>query len=150
MIFAILGVENLPSTQKLSGGVVTVETRIRPAFIMLGILLVGILFTSCSSPSNMPVAAVEALKKQWESVPGYQGSNIEILRAWHGDPPSEVPDSFEVWCVEAQPSSNLESLVIPLPTIWIVVRENQDTEWTSAMLMTMSAIWPYQACGAEP
>lgn len=98
----------------------------------------------------MPVAAVEALKMQWESVPGYQGSNIEILRAWQGNPPSEAPDSFDVWCVEAQPSSNLESSVIPQPTIWIVVRENQDAEWTSAMLMTMSAIWPYQACGAEP
>ena len=126
------------------------KTPTRPAFFILGILLIGFLFTSCYSPPNMPDAAVDALNKQWESVPGYQGSNIEILRAWHGDPPSEVPDSFEVWCVEAQPSSNLESSGISQPTIWIVVREDQDAEWTSAMLMTMSAIWPYQACGTEP
>jgi len=122
----------------------------RTAFFLLGILLVGLLFTSCSSPPNMPLAAVEALKKQWESLPGYQGSNIEILRAWQGKPPTEVPDSMEVWCVETQPPSNLESSEITLPIIWIVVRDGQDAEWTSAMLMTLSAIWPYQACGAEP
>jgi hypothetical protein len=144
-----LNVENLLSQQYL-GVVINMETSTRPAFFFLGILLLGLLFTSCSSSPNMPFDAVEALKKQWESVPGYQGSNIEILRAWQGNPPSEVPDSFEVWCVEAQPSDKPGLSGKPQPTIWIVVRENQDAEWTSAMLMTMSAIWPYQACGAEP
>lgn len=129
---------------------VIVKIPTRSAFIMLSILLEGLLFTSCSSPPNMPVAVIEALKEQWESVPGYQGSIIEILRAWQGKPPSEMPDTYEVWCVEAQPSESLGLSGNPQPTIWIVVRENQDAEWTSAMLMTMSAIWPYQACGAEP
>ena len=122
----------------------------RPTLLLPSLLATIFLLASCIAPADMPAAALEALNQQWESLPGYQGSSLNILRAWQGEPPAEVPASMEVWCVEAQPASSLNPEEQLAPFIWIVVRESQDAEWTSAMLMTMSAMWPYQACGAEP
>ena len=122
----------------------------RPALFLPSLLVTIFLLASCTAPPDMPAAALDALNKQWESLPGYQGSSLDILRAWQGEPPAEVPASMEVWCVEARPASSLNPEEQPVPFIWIVMRESQDAEWTSAMLMTMSAMWPYQACGAEP
>ena len=122
----------------------------RPTLLLPSLLATVFLLASCTAPAEMPVAALEALNQQWESLPGYQGSSLEILRAWQGELPSEAPASMEVWCVEAQPASNLDLEEKPAPIIWILIRERQDAEWTAAMLMTMSAIWPYQACGTEP
>jgi hypothetical protein len=33
--------------------------------------------------------------------------------------------------------------------IWIVTREDEQSEWKAAMLATMSASWPYEACGGS-
>ena len=122
----------------------------RPTLLLPSLLAAILLLASCTAPPEMPGAALEALNQQWESLPGYQGSSLDILRAWQGEPPAEAPASMEIWCVEAQPASSLNLEKKPAPFIWILMRESQDAEWTSAMLMTMSAMWPYQACGAEP
>jgi hypothetical protein len=122
----------------------------RPTLLLPSLLATVFLLASCTAPAEMPVAALEALNQQWESLPGYQGSGLDILRAWQGEPPAEAPASMEIWCVEAQPASSLNPEEQPAPFIWIVVRESQDAEWTAAMLVTMSAMWPYQACGTVP
>lgn len=122
----------------------------RPTLLLPSLLATIFLLASCTAPPEMPVAALEALNQQWESLPGYQGLSLDILRAWQGEPPAEAPASMEIWCVEAQPASSLDLEEKPAPFIWILIRESQDAEWTAAMLMTMSAMWPYQACGTEP
>jgi hypothetical protein len=122
----------------------------RPVLFLSAMLAAILFLVACTTPPTMPETALEALNQQWESLPGYQGSSLEILRAWQGELPAEVPASMEIWCVEAQPASSLNPEEQPAPFIWILIRESQDAEWTAAMLMTMSAMWPYQACGTEP
>ncbi len=56
---------------------------------------------------------------------------------------------MEIWCVEVQFSGGLTEAAQSDSTIWIVTRESQDAIWNAAWLMTMSSLWPYEACGGR-
>jgi hypothetical protein len=94
---------------------------------------------------------MDALKAHWQALPGSADSDLHILRAWPGEfpPNSLTPGSppKELWCVEVHFSGDLAEAARYDSTIWIVTRESQEASWTAAWLMTMSSIWPYEACG---
>jgi hypothetical protein len=56
----------------------------------------------------------------------------------------------EVWCVEVDQTLIVEEGEDPIRTVLIVVRQDPRSEWQAAMLMTLSAWWPYEACGVTP
>jgi ribosomal protein L15E len=49
---------------------------------------------------------------------------------------------MEIWCVEVKHLAVSNDARI----IWIVVRQNKESEWKAVMLAAMSATWPYEAC----
>ncbi|HSF79895.1 MAG TPA: hypothetical protein VLA49_01595 [Anaerolineales bacterium] len=97
---------------------------------------------------------MDALMERWQSLPGSHSLELKVLRAWQGRQPADAlsPGSqpIEIWCVEVQLTGEQNQTGQSESTIWIVTRENQDASWIAAWLMTMSSIWPYQACGTAP
>ncbi len=109
--------------------------------------LTPILLAACTAPDGLPPAALHALLDQWT-----QDADLEILRAWPGEPPpSLAPGSppLEVWCVEVQTTEGRAGAAPSGPIIWIVTRQGREAPWQAAWLLTMSSIWPYEACGGD-
>ena len=109
------------------------------------------LLTSCAAATRLPPGAEAALIDYWEGLPA-GGHNFQIMRAWPGLFPVEgYPGDeprLDVWCVEAV--SGQETAAEEAAMIWIVTRRAGESEWTAGLLMAMSSIWPYQACGVGP
>lgn len=131
---------------------VLVQQRHR-ACLHVGLALL-VTLTACTTPPTLPPAARLALEQHWRTLPGQPA--IRILRAWPGQttisgsrysPDQTTPAlaQAEVWCVAAIQTlpDNGESL----RTIWFVARSAPDAPWNAALLMSMSALWPYIACG---
>ena len=122
-------------------------------FFLPGLLAASLLLASCSAPSPLPQAAVDELEKQWQTVTTDNSPRLHVVRAW----PSEVPaeqlppssPSMETWCVEVEPVGK-DASGAPGPMIWIVTRTGPEATWFAAPLMTMSSLWPYEACGVVP
>jgi hypothetical protein len=110
--------------------------------------------SSCSSATRLPDGALLALEQQWESLAPEGVAELRISRVW----PSQVPakeltpwaPSRETWCVEVDLSNANARANLADATFWIVTRVDKDSLWSAAMLLTMSAIWPYQACELMP
>jgi hypothetical protein len=123
----------------------------RREILLLSLFMTVHFLASCSSPAKIPQAALEALEAQWLALPGSVNPDLRVLRAWPGDQPlATVPPGsteMEIWCVEVQVSAGPAEVGGSGSTIWIIIRDNQDTSWEAAWLMTMSSLWPYQACG---
>jgi hypothetical protein len=84
------------------------------------------------------------LEERLMALPGGDPEFV-INRAWLGVRHQSEPGlSMEIWCVKVDHSPTDES---GLGLIWIVTREDEQSEWKAAMLATMSASWPYEACG---
>ena len=114
--------------------------------------LFPILLAACAAPDGLPTAALQALMDQWRALPGSQNADLEILRAWLGEPPhSLAPGSppLEVWCVEVQTTEGQAGVDPSEPFIWIVTRQGREAPWQAAWLLTMSSLWPYEACGED-
>lgn len=122
--------------------------------ILLAAVLVsaGLGLPSCSGVQQFPNGARDALTAYWESLPSHPGVENRIIRAWPGEETTEDASarSKEVWCVEAEVSSADDPSVDGELLVWIVIREDEQTHWSAALLATMSSIWPYQACGEAP
>jgi len=114
------------------------------------LLAVCIALVSCSARPELPKEAKEALENYWQSLPSAGKVEYRIVQSWPGTTSSEDtapwPPSMEIWCVEAENASDHESETM----IWFVARQSEDSAWDAALLMTMSSIWPYEACGAAP
>jgi len=110
-----------------------------------------VLLASCTAAGQLPGGAEAALFQYWEDLPA-GGHNFQIVRAWPGKFPVEgYPGDgpqIEVWCVEA--ASSQATAAEDAAMIWIVTRQEGETEWSAGLLMAMSSIWPYQACGTGP
>ena len=109
------------------------------------------LLASCSAATRLPGGAEAALVQYWRNLPA-GGHNFQIVRAWPGLFPVEgYPGDgprLEVWCVEtlSEPEPAAEEPAM----IWVVTRQAGESEWNAGLLMAMSSIWPYQACGVNP
>ena len=57
---------------------------------------------------------------------------------------------MEIWCVETEIITADDTSIIGEPVTWIVTRNDEKSNWQSAMLATMSSTWPYEACGRGP
>ena len=115
---------------------------------------VVLLLISCSAQRRLPKGANDALIQHWASLPGSKLHEIRVLRAWPGELPqdvaSEETNPNEVWCVETE-LSGTENDTAPIESvIWFVTKIDDQGDWTAVPLMTMSSIWPYQACGVVP
>jgi hypothetical protein len=122
---------------------------------LLAVLLAAsIILGSCTPPSQLPESAFSALNRQWDSLPGSATHDLTVLRSWQGQiPPDADPaptSPMDVWCVETLLSSNQPYSGESETVIWIITRTSDDATWESAPLMTMSSLWPYQACGVAP
>ena len=103
-----------------------------------------IVLAACSPQLDLPENAKQALEEHLLALPGSKTEFI-IGRAWPGVRPQIEPEfPMEVWCVEVDHSPTDET---DPELIWIVTRSNQQSEWNAWMLVTMSASWPYEACG---
>ena len=105
-----------------------------------------IFLVSCSSPSALPPDAERALEAYWQSLPSSYITH-QTRQAWSGVPSADMMPDMEVWCVETEIIAAEDVELIGETLTWIVIRDNEDADWTAAMLATMSSIWPYEACG---
>ena len=109
--------------------------------------------SSCSKPSQLPENASDALHAYWQSLPA-SGVEHQIKRAWPGKISAEEilssTPTMEVWCVEAEISSTVDRSINGELLVWIVMRENKDSQWSAVLLAAMSSTWPYEACGMAP
>ena len=123
-------------------------------FLFTLFLALSLNLVSCSPSPTLPESAREALFAYWQSLPSAPGIEHRIVRVWPGDmsaaeltPSTPAP---EVWCVETEMSSANDNSVEAERLTWIIIRDNQNANWTAALLATMSSLWPYQACGVGP
>lgn len=111
------------------------------------LLAAGLAVTACGG-STLPGEARTALSSYWASLPSDPGIEHRITRVWQGEIVTEQPGTppSEIWCVEAEMSSP-DPAVDGTPMVWIVTRTDEDPTWSAALLATLSAAWPYEACG---
>lgn len=130
--------------------------QIRPLKILLVMtfMAASLFITSCESPPKLPEDAKETLLDYWASLPSPTGFEHHIIQAWQGETGTEneitLSPDMETWCVETSVSAPNDPSVDGEKLIWIIVRKNQESRWTAALLATMSSIWPYEACGTTP
>jgi hypothetical protein len=118
---------------------------------IIGILLLAAsLLASCVREQPLPADARQALEEHVAGLPGAQ-AGYQILTSWKGRNPRGVFPAGEVapeiWCAEVEFQFEIDIGDDSPRAIWIVTRLGEDSPWTSAMLLTMSAMWPYEACG---
>jgi hypothetical protein len=122
--------------------------------VLLAVLGASLGLSACSGTQELPDSARSALEAYWESLPSHPAVENRIVRAWPGesteDGSTSGAPSMETWCVEAEISSSDDPAVDGGLLVWIVMRENDETRWSAALLASMSSIWPYQACGEVP
>ena len=113
-----------------------------------------IFLSSCSQPAQLPADAREALDAYWQSLPSDPNLTHQILQAWQGSTPEETTAPqvpiMEVWCVETEITAAKNDSIIGASVTWIVIRNDENADWSAAMLATMSSTWPYEACGKGP
>lgn len=101
------------------------------------------------SGSDLPDRARTALLEHWDSLPSDPDIEHRIIEAWLGQPPGEEPNlgtsPIAVWCVEAEISSD-DPEVDGSRMVWIVTRRGQESNWSAALLASLSSTWPYEAC----
>ena len=114
--------------------------------VSLVMIFMSVVLVACSSSSQLPTHAERALQAYWQSLPSYPTISHQILYAWRGTVPADRPN-MEVWCVETEITVAEDPSVIGEKITWIVVRNDEDADWTAMMLAAMSSIWPYEACG---
>ena len=119
------------------------------AILPLVAIFLSIFLASCSSPSALPPEAERALEAYWQSLPSYPNISYQMRQAWPGVVSAEMIPNMEVWCVETEITEAEDIELISETLTWIVIRENEDADWTAAMLATMSSLWPYEACGKD-
>jgi len=119
--------------------------------LSLFVIFVSVFLSSCSSPTRFPKDAERALESYWESLPTDPALAYQILQVWPGVVPVETTTPWapkmEVWCAETEITAAEDSSIIGETVIWIVMRNDKMSDWSVAMLATMSSIWPYEACG---
>ena len=109
-------------------------------------LILALTLVACSTIA-FPDDARQALEDYWDALPSEPSLELTIGRSWEGEPTDIGPD--EVWCVEAEAASD-DAEADGTVAKWIVMRNDGETEWSVAMLATMSSLWPYEACGVAP
>ncbi len=117
------------------------------AILPLVAIFLSIFLASCSSSSSLPLDAERALEAYWQSLPSYPNITHQTLQAWPGVASADMMPDMEVWCVETEIIAAEDVELIGETLIWIVIRDNEDADWTATMLATMSSLWPYEACG---
>jgi len=119
--------------------------------ILISTLAFGMSLTACEARTQLPAAAFDALQQTWRELEMTGKVRPEIIRAWQGDMSKVTAGSSEstpeIWCVEAKQVLNPNPVSEADTLIWIVVRSDDQSEWGAALLMTMSSIWAYEACG---
>ena len=104
--------------------------------------------SSCASTTSLPEDAREALVGYWESLAADPGVEHRNTDAWPGTVDRDGPMSgAQIWCVEAEMSSEADPTVDGSRLVWIVVRQTPEATWSAALLASLSAMWPYEACG---
>jgi hypothetical protein len=97
---------------------------------------------------------LDELKEQWQAVSMDDRPALHIVRAWPSEVSAEqlvpAPPSMDTWCVEVELSQGNDASSEPAPMIWLVTRADQEASWFAAPLITMSSLWPYEACGVIP
>ena len=121
---------------------------------LLFVILVGIFLSSCSSQTQLPADANRALEAYWQSLPSDPTLTYQILQVWPSVNPAETitpwAPNMEVWCVETEITAAKNASIIGASVTWIVIRNDENADWSAAMLATMSSTWPYEACGKGP
>ena len=111
------------------------------------IIFLLIFLTSCFSPKELPQDVEKSLETYWQSLPSYPNISYQTTQAWPGVVSEEMMPSMEVWCIETEITAAEDISLIGQTLTWIVIRENKNADWPTAMLATMSSLWPYEACG---
>jgi len=118
--------------------------------ILISLLLVFL--AACTTQNSLPLDAQAALNAYWDAIPAGD-HDLKIVRAWRGEFPvearSEDAPPMEIWCVETAATDTGE-LGISENLVWFVTRPEGTEGWSAGLLMAMSSIWPYQACGVSP
>jgi hypothetical protein len=125
-------------------------------------LLIGIPFLSCCSTNDLPPGLTEDVQaraityytitlpeaEQFDPTP-----EIRIKQAWRGKTVSESTpnpnDESEVWCLELAISGTRVGLLVDETAIWIAVKSEEQAKWSSAALVTISALGPHEACSRK-
>lgn len=131
----------------------TIPSMARMTFILAIAALLALAMSSCSPGPWLPAAARQALEQAWNAIPGEVG-DLHIVRAWSGKGPAEeltpwAPD-MQTWCVEVKPPADPGAAASPELAIWVVTKPDAESDWSAGMLLTMSSLWPYQACEPAP
>ena len=78
---------------------------------------------------------------------------LGIHRVWRGKVdafPAGAKHPPEVWCAELAIKARRGGQPLRERAVWIVVHNVGMDEWGASLLMAMSSIWPYEACGVMP
>ena len=126
----------------------------RFAILITGLVSLSLILASCSTKKQLPQNALDKLEEQWQALPMGKNDDLSIIRSWLGKKPTEQlpPESseMETWCVEIKMPEYLDTSEEFKSMIWIVTRQNKETDWSAAPLMILSSSWPYEACGVGP
>jgi hypothetical protein len=122
-----------------------------PVRYAVGALALCLALAGCKARAQLPVDAMGALQNTWSELDLPRDEWPETVRAWQGDMSRVTDDptvsTTELWCVETAQNTGTDVSIGGETLIWIVVRSSKQDEWQAALLMTMSSLWAYQACG---
>lgn len=123
----------------------------RFAILIISLVSISLVLASCSVNEQLPQSALDTLEEQWQALPMGKNNDLSIIRSWLGKKTTEQlpPESskMETWCVELEMPEDLDPSGEFKSMIWIVTRQNTESDWSAAPLMIMSSSWPYEACG---
>lgn len=114
-------------------------------------LLIVNLLNSCSANNGLPTEAQEVLDKTaryyytspWMGSTPFQVLNkIEIRNAWQ----ARGVDRGELWCVELAVSGRFADNPKEISDVWILIRQDDQSDWQAAALETISAASTIEKC----
>ena len=114
-------------------------------------LLIVCLLISCSANNGLPPEAQEVLDETvrtyytspWMGSTYFQVLNeVEIRNAWQ----ARGVDSGDMWCVELAVSGRMEDNPKEISAVWILIRQDDQSDWQAAALETISAASTIEKC----
>jgi hypothetical protein len=122
------------------------------AFLRIITLLLSVSFlVSCTKNNGFPIEAQEVLDEtarsyytsSWSGSTHFQVLNeIGIRNAWQ----ARGVESGDMWCVELAVSGRMVDNPKEISAVWILIRQDGQSDWQAAALETISAASTIEKC----
>jgi hypothetical protein len=130
--------------------ILCLATAIKYQRIAVFLLIVNLLI-SCSANHGLTTEAQEVLDKTaryyytspWMGSTHFQVLNeVEIRNAWR----AKGVESGDMWCVELEVSGRIADRPKAISAVWILIRQDDQSDWQAAALETISASSTIERC----